>query len=140
MTDAQKTVTEDKKRPIANRLTDGIKYLSSLETSQDETSQLLIEMLRDAKGEIASKHRMIFEQPALTFIRTLSDKVNGQGSLAEEMIEAMSTEHRTLQASIIRDFFKFLTLYADSSSDGRNEYAVEICQMVKDMKIYIPYI
>jgi len=63
---------------------------------------------------------------------------------ADVFEKLLRLEHRTHQANIIRFMLHVLKNYADANSDLRNERAVEICKLIRDLdkkeNLHVPYI
>lgn len=49
-----------------------------------------------------------------------------------ELSQAIQHKHRTIQQSIVSLLLNALLDYRNASSDGRNQYSVEICQEIFD--------
>ena len=52
----------------------------------------------------------------------------------------ITKEHKTHQANVVRNMLHILAELADSPTDPRNEKAVELCQKIKELDKFIPYI
>ena len=76
---------------------------------------------------------------ALEFMRW--DNATTPADVFEKLLRL---EHRTHQANIIRFMLHVLKNYADANSDLRNERAVEICKLIRDLdekeNLHVPYI
>ena len=63
--------------------------------------------------------------------------------LVDPLVNALSHEHRTNQATIIRNLQSIIIKYGDMNierQDGRNQSAIEFANKVKLLDSYIPYI
>lgn len=50
------------------------------------------------------------------------------------------SQHPTHQANIVRNMVQILAELADSPTDLRNEGAVKLCQEIKSLDKFVPYI
>jgi hypothetical protein len=51
---------------------------------------------------------------------------------AEILNDTLAVEHRTLQQGAISALINTLITYADAPCDGRNEYSVKTCRLIKE--------
>ncbi len=59
----------------------------------------------------------------------------------ESFVELLNKEHRTHQASIIKNIQAILKLYAETARhDARNEAAVDFARQSAEIDTFIPYI
>ncbi|TRZ47862.1 MAG: hypothetical protein D4S01_11435 [Dehalococcoidia bacterium] len=77
------------------------------------------------------------------FVKTMKMAPSStQGKMVQQIVEAIAGEHRTHQASIIRNLQHILVAYSsiNPGSDPRNEQAVAFADNVACIDISIPYI
>ena len=60
--------------------------------------------------------------------------------LIMEVSDAIKKEHRTYQASIIRNLIGILVECSDGRTDLRNESAIEACKVIKEHDFGIAFI
>lgn len=84
---------------------------------------------------------------ATEFVGELADHLNSHNSqeVVEKFVEEINSQHRTLQANVIRAMIEMLTAYGKTAReekliDARNEGAVEACEKIAELDLHIPYI
>ena len=74
-------------------------------------------------------------QKVMDAFKTIIDFTNVMGRkpqvLAEILEDVLVSSHRTLQQGTMAALIQLVVDYADFRSDGRNEYTVEICKLLK---------
>ncbi len=100
------------------------------------------------KKETASRKEIPSDDRVKLAIRILAEEVNGNRDykkMSRDMLESMSSQHRTLQSSTFRLISEFIKLYAvqdDYMYDPRNEqcgvWAKAVAEATQD--IHFPYI
>ena len=80
-------------------------------------------------------------------VEELSQALNVMGrekEVADDFLQAITHQHRTLQQNIMGVMFSTVTGYADASHDGRNEASVNACKRINKLlegqEIYLPCI
>lgn len=75
-------------------------------------------------------------------ISILADVCNHRNSdfVGREIAVALSEQHRTLQASLVRSVADTMSLYQHSNHDLRNKGAIEWAAQVAKIETHIPFI
>lgn len=72
---------------------------------------------------------------------TINDLRSNSDQFSKDFVTLLNKQHRTHQASVIKNIQTILKLYAETATcDQRNEAAVDFAQQVSEIDTYISYI